>query len=572
MLLTISGLFLADGLAAQPVIDGSFEDWEGRPPVTSDPPGDQSLGRIDFGRLWADNDDRFLYLSFETGGEIVLQDPNQVTLYLDTDADASTGMIVAGLGAELVWRFGERSGAQIHEGRTYPARHIAFGLVSAPTVSSRRFEMAFSLDAGTSSRPVFSGDTVRVALLDAFGGDMLPDSGTTATYRIDRSAVRVTHPVELAKASPEDVRILSYNVERDGLFDGSRFGAYSRILSALDPDIVGFQEIYAHTVGETRFRVEQFLPSDPNQQWYATGVGDLRLVSRFPVSRIAEMNGSAAFLVDLRPRIDHDILVIVAHLKCCSDGDPERQRQVDELMAFVRDGQSNGHFEPDTPFIILGDLNLVGDAQQLATLLTGDIRTRFFQPSFSPDWDGTPITALPARVTGLPMAFTWWSPFNLKGFSPGRLDYVLFSDSVLEPGHHYVLFTPGMTPDELDAFGLRPGDVETASDHLPLIADFRTRAVTSAEGLAASPKPSSEVHIFPNPASADIVRLSIPGDATSVDVLDIHGRLIRSARLISLAASTKTVALDTSALTPGMYFLRVRTSSSLGSGVFVKLR
>lgn len=68
------------------------------------------------------------------------------------------------------------------------------------------------------------------------------------------------------------------------------------------------------------------------------------------------------------------------------------------------------------------------------------------------------------------MDFTWYDPES--SFSPGRLDYLSFTDSVLRPVRHYVLFTPPLSEAHLRANGLQAEDAVRASDHLPLVVDF----------------------------------------------------------------------------------------------------
>ena len=55
---------------------------------------------------------------------------------------------------------------------------------------------------------------------------------------------------------------------------------------------------------------------------------------------------------------------------------------------------------------------------------------------------------------------------------PGKLDYIIYSDSVIKPGNHFVLFTPEMSADSLAHYGLKSRDVVQASDHLPVLGDF----------------------------------------------------------------------------------------------------
>ena len=80
-------------------------------------------------------------------------------------------------------------------------------------------------------------------------------------------------------------------------------------------------------------------------------------------------------------------LFINSHLSCCGN-DAARQDQVDEMMAWIV--QNEGNLTVNTPIVYAGDLNLVGYAQQLETLLEGNIvQTQTYGQGGMPDWDGT---------------------------------------------------------------------------------------------------------------------------------------------------------------------------------------
>ena len=143
-------------------------------------------------------------------------------------------------------------------------------------------------------------------------------------------------------------------------------------------------------------------------------------------------------------------------------------------MQFIRETKESISEIPlseNTPIIILGDCNLVGNAQQLKTLLTGDIQdTMRFGPRFSPDWDYSSFADLVPYCTNIPFAFTWYDRYS--SFSPGRLDFMIYTDTMLQPAKKFVLFTPAMPTDTLTAYSLNADDVLNASDHLPVVADF----------------------------------------------------------------------------------------------------
>jgi hypothetical protein len=129
-----------------------------------------------------------------------------------------------------------------------------------------------------------------------------------------------------------------------------------------------------------------------------------------------------------------------------------------------------------TPMAVVGDLNLVGSPQPLDTLITGDIvNTGTYGADSPPDWDGTDLgDAHPYHnVTGAD-DYTWHN--GSSSYPDGRLDYVLYTDSVVGIANHFVLDTYAMTPAERTATGLQTYDVMLSSsnwDHLPLVVDFR---------------------------------------------------------------------------------------------------
>tara|TARA_B100001971_G_scaffold150948_1_gene140050 strand:+ start:37 stop:699 length:663 start_codon:yes stop_codon:yes gene_type:complete len=76
------------------------------------------------------------------------------------------------------------------------------------------------------------------------------------------------------------------------------------------------------------------------------------------------------------------------------------------------------------------------------------------------------------------MGYTWRS--DASGFNPGKLDYILYTDSVLEPVKHFVVNTLAMSAEDLSFYDLESEDTNQASDHLPRLMDIsETLADTS---------------------------------------------------------------------------------------------
>jgi endonuclease/exonuclease/phosphatase family metal-dependent hydrolase len=463
------------------VIDGEPSDWEALPVRHADPAGDGDA--LDLGRLWMAHDSERLYLRLEVGATINLQESNTLTLHLDTDVDPATGTQARGIGAEASWTFGQRNGQVYAAGRTESIRHEALGLATLPTVRANVFEMSIRRDAAPGGTPLFGTDSLRVAF--SGGGDLLPDADGGLTYAFspaslpDRSLPSLDPPADV-------LRVLSYNVERDGLFEAEREGAYDRLLTSMAPDVIGFQELYNSSAEAARTRVEAVLGASNGASWHAAKAGlDLVLVSRFPVQEVHTIAGyddyaSGAFLLDTEADLGGPLLVVLAHPPCCNyaDADPSRdaQRQitVDAIAAFLRDVQQGTapiEVPDNTPIVVAGDMNFVGSPQQPKTVRTGEIvNSDRFGVSADPDWDASPLLDVNPRQAGAPLHATWMGVGS--SFPPGRLDYVYTSDSVVTVANAFTLYTPALSSDVLSAHGLQADDTTVASDHLPLVVDL----------------------------------------------------------------------------------------------------
>jgi exonuclease III len=471
--------------AAHISMDGFFSDWETIEPIHLDPTRDQLTGDLDFGHLWIANDERFLYIRIEVEAEINLQNDNAITLYLDTDNNTSTA-------SELEWNFGDRYGRWINS----DISAYDIGLVTMPTITSNQFEIAIDR---IKEPLLFSNDTIQITFVDRTGGDRIPDEGSNITYKFNNTQLAPIPKLTLSKQNEEHLRVLSYNVLRDGIWNSNRTSSFERILRSIKPDIIGFQEIYSHTAEQT----EAFVEIQFQERWYSSKVApDIITISRYPIIGAYPVTGNGAFLIDLRPEYNSDLLFIVAHPPCCNNN-TGRQLEIDAIMAFIRDNREYGRdfeLKIDTPIMIIGDLNLVGYAEQLETLLTGEIvNVAQYGSPFTPDWDGTDFTALLPRHTDLGMYYTWYD--EGESFSPGRLDYIIFSDSVLEPANHFILFTPEIAVESLVKYGLEAQDAIIASDHLPVVGDFIlpiAYAIKSNEQLY-QPSYFSLEQNYPNP-------------------------------------------------------------------------
>jgi hypothetical protein len=162
-----------------------------------------------------------------------------------------------------------------------------------------------------------------------------------------------------------------------------------------------------------------------------------------------------------------------AHYSCCA-AETNRQNQADEYIAFLLDAKTPGgsiDVPQNTPFVLGGDLNLVGYAQQLNTLIDGNIQnTATYGAGGAPDWDNSNCSVVLPRQTDKRMAYTWRD--DNDSYPPGWLDYIIYSDAVLDLQKGYSLQTSVMSQGRLNQYGLLLSDALTASDHFIVVGDF----------------------------------------------------------------------------------------------------
>lgn len=285
------------------------------------------------------------------------------------------------------------------------------------------------------------------------------------------------------KQSPTDLRVVTYNILSDSIFDtfGDQPEKFARVVSALQPDILNLQEVYEHSASEVAALIDSIVPLPGGATWQAYDRADNIIVSKYPILAGAPIaQGGASALIDL-PDADFakDLLVANDHWRCC-DNEADRQIEADRLVRDLKNFRNgNGAFSvpADTPFVVLGDLNIVSSGQPLDTAITGNIINEFSYGSDSPpDWDGTSLTDAQPRhnATGSD-DYTWRN--DSSPFAPGRLDYILYSDSVISTANRFVLNTTTMTSAERLATGLQANDIVVDPgrgffDHLPVVVDF----------------------------------------------------------------------------------------------------
>ncbi|TVQ16268.1 MAG: T9SS C-terminal target domain-containing protein [Balneolaceae bacterium] len=556
-------LFTTTLLSAQSLpiaIDGEFDDWENASLIFEIDPAAPAPNGIHVKRIRAANDDRFLFLNIEVDREITLLENNPLVLLIDSDNDITTGYDPGSTGAELRWVFGSRSGT-FHAGSTSHAIQFAhIRLRTAPTVTSTVFEIAIGRDTHPDSfTPLFQADTVTVHLQ----GD--GSAHASGTYVFDPEPVPSPEPIPLGRFDASDLRVLAFNAWNDKLFNEQFTDEYRRILEALNPDIIAFQEIWDHNAQQTAQRVETLLPSGDDAQWHAVKLdrGNVT-VSKYPVldswhilvgEQQSDGHRLTATLIDLQHAYNTNLMLVNIHLRCCARGETNRWNEVAALAGFINDAREEGgllHLPEGTPIILAGDFNLVGSSGQLAAIETGII-----------DWDGSGFERVHARQTQKRMHYTWRN--DNGGFSPGKLDYIFYTSSSLTLKNRYTLQVEEMSVDQRALYNLYYGDTQVASDHLPHVADYAMRQSTSSNENSGVINSYSLEQNYPNPfnPSTTITFTAPEPGPVRIDVFDVLGRRVADLANETYASGVHNIAFDASALPSGIFLIRMNAGEQV---------
>lgn len=496
---------LAQGQVSPIVMDGLFDDWADIP-GWMDPTGPE--GTHDLLELKATHDEEYLYVYLRLGSDIDLTDnlyPHNLFLHIDVDVDAATGYPAQpGFGSELGIDFNSLFAYY----DVVPESTVNFseiGFHSAPTVTSEAFEIAIRRDAVPDwVTPLFPQDTIRLLLRETVDGDFLPNAGQSAEYVFTEVDIPPIEPLGIEPPALPVVRTCAYNVLGNGLINANRQPRFERIIKAIDADVFLFSECNNTSAAAVADLLDDWLPTGTSEGWQTHKDGDLVTASVWPLGQA--WNGitrQTPVMVEVPDSLGGPMLFINSHLSCCAN-DAGRQDQVDEMMEWVlAETAEGGAIPPQTPIVYAGDLNFVGYAQQLETLLHGEIlQTSQYGEGAPPDWDGTSWTDALPRHTDARTTYTWRDDGD-GNFPPGRLDFLLYSDAVLSVEQAFVLRTEGMSAARRAPYGLLESDTQAASDHFPVVADVMSLAMANADTDGDGLSDAEELALGTDPFDAD---------------------------------------------------------------------
>lgn len=472
LLLPLIGVF--SGAAAQIKLDGTFDDWATE---TAAHYFDADNAPIRHLAITNDAERLYFYVQFKEPVKLYegyFLNDTYLKIYIDADNDPATGELKDGIGADFLLDIGNKTFYYLERERSQSAGWLLPNFITMPTVTATEHEFSINRSMATAVGNVVLQPTIALVVEEGSSGDVIPNEGTLS-YTFKQATGGTPDQLSLARPEKTDLRIMTYNLLHDGMINYSRREPLGRIIAAAAPDIAFFNENWNTGQREAELFMNQFVEQPGGWHMQVYGGGNIT-ASRWPMTQhwsIGQGRQNAS-LVDLPATVsEQDLLVINLHLACCTN-DAVRQLQVDEVIAFIKDAASAGgriDLPEGTPIIIGGDLNLVGHAQQLVTLLAGDIVDEAtFGEDHAPDWDGSAFVPVQARQTASPDIFTWYDEGS--AFPPGWLDYLIYSDSRLTQLQAVILNTRTMNATQLQELQLQPND-SYASDHMPVIADFR---------------------------------------------------------------------------------------------------
>ncbi|UEG50371.1 endonuclease/exonuclease/phosphatase family protein [Ferruginibacter lapsinanis] len=490
ILLLFCFFFITHFVNAQSIsLNGKFTDWTGTT-ITTDATADGN--GIDLKGFSVTNDDENLYIRLITNAAFNLADSNSLYVNIDADNNASTGFSTYGIGSELGWRFGSKYGFYYHGASlkdTVFASNIKF--VALPTFKSDTFEIAISRAAvvGTPAISLFSSNTIKLNFVNGItGGDAMPNSGSTYTYTFTNTHHSDFGAIDISKCNSNYIRLMEYNVLNDGLKDNARLGSFERIFKAINPDVIVLCECWNTTATQAKTLLNTWLPLGGSASWncYKETTAGIIIASRSSIqgaSKITFGRTTAAY-INLPSNYLTDLLVIGTHLAAGNDADSLRQSEADNMIQYITKMKAGTTSVPvlvpaNTPFVIAGDFNMVNYSSPLNTILTGNIaNTAVFGTAPPPDWDNKPLTSINALVADRNMTYTWRNQSETAKWWPGKLDYIIHTNTNIKVKKSFVLQTEMMSVGRLTQYGLQANDNLIASDHLPSVTDLEIPMTT----------------------------------------------------------------------------------------------
>lgn len=448
-------------------LDGNIEEW----------PSDAALLA----------DERYIYFRVSVEeDQWTLQDaPETLAMLIDVDASTQTGrrgeFPTDALGVDIEIQFsplgpgGERQNgvavfALDSQGNRTPISNEEAQVSFLPTYASTWYEgriaRALPMPVGTAPAPTAAGPMSGMAVLLGDEGQIegwSDPSSLMAPAAAEPSAMLTPAGMDLPGRPIGAVRIVTWNVLRNGPLQNPE--PFAKVIETLNPDVVLFQEWYEGDAASVDgwFTAHVRTP-DP---WVSVkGHGGVLIASRHPMVPI-DLGALQTPGTDGQPSQIRFIAASVSspvgelaigstHLKCCGSKDSPEDRQRMEQARAINQAIASASPTPAAIRLIGGDFNLVGSRPPIDLLRAGL------------DADGSDLSVADPFVLGDRSQYTW-ADYGTT-FTPGRLDYLLYSDATAQVYQSFVLDTRRLSEETLARAGLASTDTDV-SDHKPIVLD-----------------------------------------------------------------------------------------------------
>ncbi|GAB6146766.1 endonuclease/exonuclease/phosphatase family protein [Desulfocicer niacini] len=338
----------------------------------------------------------------------------------------------------------------------------------------------YGLQFNPVSHELYLSSNTTIYVCQAGNASDLKTSSAPAPHKQHISPKPALHP-----RFPGTIRLMTYNVGGNFMANARLDDAFARIFSHVSPDILILQEFTTTMAFLLPGRLESILGGT----WYIfggmkSGIYQTMIASRYPLTLTSQdtlppsdIRGITGALVNLpREEFSADMYLMGFHLQCCDSKEflAQRQRSADAAMAWIRDAKTMGGqicLPLQTPIIMAGDFNFVGEPGPENTFITGNIKNEsLFGPDIKPDWDNSDLKDLHPEDPNTGKINTW--PGSTK--NPDiRYDRFYYTDSTLPSVRGFILNTLNFNDEQLIQAGVQKGDTVFASDHLPVVMEIR---------------------------------------------------------------------------------------------------
>lgn len=421
-------------------IDGGFEDWKDVKVCAYDPKGD-AKGAFDITKVYAASQGSILYLRFDTVSLLNLQNGQEAegTLLVIIDLPNNQELVLDMRGRQ----------AFLNDGLKERIPWDSLKYIAGPTYAQNEFEIqidlgGFNINCGDAISIQFNGSD-QLSVPVAFTFSQPPETLKRRSHR---------------RYPGTDVRIVSFNTYFEGLSDPDREEAMARLLNSVDGDVYCFQE-ERKTEGHGEI-LKRLMPLESKGRWHIHKVHGNVIASKYPLKALPSKNDRyAAAYIGLA---ENHLFIINVHLSAMgyigSEEDRLRIRQVDDIVATIDEIHRGQYDEDDAPctkpaIVIVGDFNLVGSRTPLDMII--DKKVYGLKDWLIPNLIGESVVT--------------WRGGPRASFSPGKLDYIVYSTRTLIPKNGFILNSELLNRTERRQLKLDVSDSKL-SDHLLLTVDF----------------------------------------------------------------------------------------------------